>query len=120
MKFKIYLLFSLLIVSCSTVEKPDKEEYIKELNEWKANRLERLKSDDGWLNLAGLYWLEEGVNTIGSDSSNTIIFPNEAPDYLGKIVKEEDFLYFNANEGVDFLIDSTRQDSSELKADAKK
>ena len=46
--------------------------YLNEINRWKEKRLSSLKSENGWLNLAGLFWLEEGVNTIGADSSNRI------------------------------------------------
>ncbi len=40
-------------------------------------RVEDLKKETGFLNLAGLYWLKEGKNTFGSDSSNDIIFPKD-------------------------------------------
>ena len=60
--------------------------YLNEINRWKGKRLERLKSENGWLNLAGLFWLEEGVNTIGSDSSNSIIYPDKAPSRVGKYI----------------------------------
>jgi len=42
-----------------------------------------LKLPDGFLNLAGLYWLEEGDNTFGADSLNNIVFPNDLPDKIG-------------------------------------
>ena len=32
--------------------------------EWKANRLARITSPDGWLSLVGLFWLNEGNNDI--------------------------------------------------------
>ena len=59
----------------------DKERYEK----WKKERIERLKAENGWLNLAGLYWLEEGANTFGSDSSNSIVFPPQAAPFMGTI-----------------------------------
>jgi len=36
---------------------------------WHAKRLERLRSDGGWLTLAGLWWIEEGDHALGSDPS---------------------------------------------------
>lgn len=30
--------------------------------EWRSERLKNLKAPDGWLNLAGLYWLDSGKN----------------------------------------------------------
>lgn len=118
MRTKFFLIVIVLINSCSVDEKMDREEYLKELNEWKKTRLERLKSDKGWLNLAGLYWLEEGENTIGSDSSNTIVFPPEAPAFAGKVKKEGDSIYFDSSDGTELLKDSIMRESVVLKPDA--
>lgn len=49
--------------------------YIKALKAWHQKRIESLKSENGWLNLAGLFWLEEGQNTFGTDENNKIVFP---------------------------------------------
>jgi uncharacterized protein len=56
--------------------------YIKEIKTWHLKRMESLKSETGWLNLAGLFWLKEGENTFGSDVTNNIRFPKGAP-FLG-------------------------------------
>jgi uncharacterized protein len=52
--------------------------YCVEMDAWKKNRTESLTSEDGWLNLAGLFWLEEGQNTFGSDKTNKLVFPKGA------------------------------------------
>jgi uncharacterized protein (DUF1684 family) len=49
--------------------------YVKEIETWHAERINELKAPDGWLNLAGLYWLQEGRNDFGSGVENTIVFP---------------------------------------------
>lgn len=59
-----------------------------------------LKAPDGWLALAGLYWLEPGVNTFGSDSSNQIIFPSKAPSSMGVFHQEGDSVRMELEEGV--------------------
>ena len=56
----------------------DEAAYLKSVEKWQHSRIERLKSETGWLNLAGLFWLEEGGNRFGSDPSNDIIFPGKA------------------------------------------
>lgn len=38
---------------------------------------------DGWLSLAGLFWLEPGDNLFGGDQTLPIPFPVKAPDTLG-------------------------------------
>lgn len=49
--------------------------YALEIDAWHAKRVEELKGPNGWLNLVGLYWLKEGINTFGSGDANTIVFP---------------------------------------------
>ena len=80
------ILVILLISACGT-EKKDKS-FADEHARWQKERVKRLKSGAGWLNLAGLYWLEEGENTFGSDSSNSIVFPEKAPAHIGKYLLE--------------------------------
>ncbi len=53
---------------------------------WRADRMARLRREDGWLTLVGLFWLQEGDNTIGSDPSNRVALPpGKAPARLGTI-----------------------------------
>jgi uncharacterized protein (DUF1684 family) len=49
--------------------------YQKSIDDWHTARIAALKADNGWLNLAGLFWLQQGKNTFGSDSSNAVVFP---------------------------------------------
>src|SRR5437588_9615717 len=49
--------------------------YEAAIERWRAEREGRLKADDGWLTVAGLFWLKHGANTVGSDSSNDIVLP---------------------------------------------
>ncbi len=58
--------------------------YMKEIETWRAQRVERLKSEDGWLSLVGLDWLKQGVNKIGSAKDNDIVIA-KAPAHLGTI-----------------------------------
>lgn len=60
--------------------------YRAEIERWRQNREAQLKADDGWLTLAGLFWLKEGENSIGSDASNSIVLPaGRAPGKLGML-----------------------------------
>jgi uncharacterized protein (DUF1684 family) len=65
--------------------------YVAEIEEWRAARLERLTAEDGWLTLTGLYWLEQGHNSFGSGEENPIILPDASlPGVAGSIVVGED------------------------------
>lgn len=52
------ILVSLLLSACGT-EKKDKS-FAGEHTRWQEERVERLKSGTGWLNLAGLYGSKRG------------------------------------------------------------
>ncbi len=47
----------------------------EKVKEWRTKYEAGLKSDTGWLSVAGLYWLEEGANPAGTAASNKIVLP---------------------------------------------
>ena len=111
----IYILMVIIFVfSCS--ENTD-QEYINEINDWHTKRVERLKSPTGWFSLAGLFWLEQGENSFGADSSNKIIFPPKAAPYLGKIVLEDTVTTFYPSQEKTVFFDGKPADEMVLAAD---
>lgn len=68
--------------------------YELSIQNWQEQRVKSLTSPNGWLSLVGLYWLKEGINTIGSAGTNTIVLPDNAPQHLGSIELLMDSLYF--------------------------
>jgi uncharacterized protein (DUF1684 family) len=58
--------------------------YQSEIRKWRQDRESQLKSADGWLTLAGLFWLKEGPNTFGRDASNDIAL-TEGPARAGVV-----------------------------------
>jgi uncharacterized protein len=65
-------------------ESTDVPTYREELAQWHKQRIESLRSETGWLNLAGLFWLKPGLNTAGSDPGNDLTFPaGKSPESLG-------------------------------------
>ncbi|MFM8449457.1 MAG: DUF1684 domain-containing protein [Haliscomenobacter sp.] len=89
---RIYLfipVFLLLLSACQTSQ-PIDPAYLQELSDWRAERMAELKAPDGWLALAGLYWLEKGENTFGSGPENKIQFPVVAPAKIGTLTLEGD------------------------------
>ena len=58
--------------------------YKADVERWRAEREAALKTDDGWLTVAGLFWLKPGLNRAGTDPSNDIVLPEgTAPARLG-------------------------------------
>lgn len=48
--------------------------YSVEINKWVEGRYKDLKAEDGWLNLAGLFWLQPGENSFGNNAAAIIAF----------------------------------------------
>ncbi len=94
-----------LLNSCESKNEPQKEmtEYQKQIEKWHIKRINNLKKENGWLNLVGLYWLDEGKNTLGSGKNNKIVFPKNAPEYLGKVIKKDSIITFKSSEFVNVL-----------------
>lgn len=103
--------------ACSKPHRMDQKEYAKDFEEWKKQRTERLKARDGWLNLAGLYWLEPGENSFGSDSGNTIIFPVTAPGFIGTYTVEDDSIFFTAHPGIEISMGGIHVTEIEVRTD---
>jgi uncharacterized protein (DUF1684 family) len=113
------LLFMILLTlnACNQNGDSTDDVYLKEINRWKEKRLARLKSENGWLNLAGLFWLEEGANTIGSDSTNSIIYPEKAPPKLGKYMLRKGQVGFMSEPGTEVLLDGKPIEALDIATD---
>jgi uncharacterized protein len=59
------------------------EEYIEGIVKWRQEMDTNLRRENGWLALAGLFWLRKGENIIGSAKSSDILLPPRAPKRLG-------------------------------------
>lgn len=93
------LLLAIFFAAC---EQPapgvDMPAYRSDWNEWRQDRQDELLAPDGWLALAGLYWLEPGEQRYGSDSTNQIVFPPDAPAVIGKLRLAGDSVYVQRGE----------------------
>jgi uncharacterized protein (DUF1684 family) len=72
-----------LVVALLALLLPFSAEYRQTIEKWRAERETRLKAEDGWLTLAGLFWLEEGQNVVGSAQGSTVTLPAGFPPRAG-------------------------------------
>ncbi len=72
----------------------------QEIQTWRQKRESKLKADDGWLTVAGLFWLHEGENTTGSEPSSSIALPR-GPARLGVFEYRGGKVSFHAAPGMD-------------------
>jgi len=59
------------------------EEYITSVKKWRQEVNNNLRRENGWLALAGLFWLRKGENIIGSGTDSDIRLPARAPRRIG-------------------------------------
>ncbi len=78
--------------------------YEAEIQAWRQKREERLKSDTGWLTVAGLFWLKPGSNVFGSDSANAIVLPGPVPARAGMFEFAEGRATLRLEPGVDATV----------------
>ena len=95
----------------------DKSSYIESVKLWQQNRLEGLKAKDGWLNLAGIYWLKEGEHTFGSDPSNDIVFPAKAAAFIGTITLKNELAHIKVNDKAELYLNNNQVHEFELSYD---
>jgi hypothetical protein len=78
----------------------DPPEHRQDIERWRARRLERLRSPEGWLTLVGLSWLEPGKNAVGSDPGNRVVLPaGKAAPFLGTLDRSGDAVTFHGAPG---------------------
>lgn len=118
----IFLVMPILFIAynCTNddpVQKGDPK-YLAEIEQWHSKRIERLKGDNSWLNLAGLFWLKEGENKFGSASSNDLIFPKDkSSDFIGTLILKDSIVSIKVAEGINVIANDMPVTELQLKDD---
>ena len=74
-----------ILVGQSNVQGQTSTAYTASIKHFDSLRVKALTAQNGWLNLAGLYWLKPGDNSFGSAPSNQLVFKHKnMPVVLGK------------------------------------
>lgn len=80
-------------------------DYRTSIETWRHQYEEGLRAPQGWLSVAGLFWLHQGSNRIGFDPQNDIVLPAPAPKFAGIFDFHDGAVYLKPAPGVPFLID---------------
>ena len=75
--------------------------YTASIKHFDSLRNKALTDKNGWLNLAGLYWLKPGDNTFGSAATNTLVFKHKnMPAVIGKFKVTANRISFEFEKGI--------------------
>jgi hypothetical protein len=80
------------------------EAYVAEIQKWRQENDEFLRSEKSPLRLVGRFQVAEGVSTIGSDRAFAIVLPDRAPQQLGTLTRHGGVFSFEAAKGTSVAI----------------
>lgn len=96
----------------------EQSDYIAELKRWRQEKDTILSAPDGWLSLVGLFWLNDGVNTVGaSDESDVHLEGANIPARLGTLELDEGQVTLRIESDVPVTVDGLQAREAILRPD---
>jgi len=93
------------------------EQYEQSILKWRQEVEANLRRENGWLALAGLFWLRKGTNIIGSGADADIVLPSRAPARLGTFEFDGDNVTLNVEDNTTVEVNGTPTRNTLLDAD---
>jgi uncharacterized protein (DUF1684 family) len=116
---RLFVAWSLLAPGAATAG--PQGSYEKTIQAWRAEREAKLKADDGWLTVSGLFWLREGANEFGSAPTNDIVLPTgSAPDRVGVFELRESKVTLRVADGARVTVNGRPVGEVEVQSDQAK
>jgi uncharacterized protein len=118
----LIVLAALVGVAAASIKTGDAQsDYRASIETWRKERLARLTSDDGWLTVVGLFWLEEGENRFGSDPASAVVLPaGKGPADAGTFTVREGKVKVTVAPGVDVRLEGKPVTTAPLRSDVDK
>jgi len=91
--------------------------YRQTINEWRAERNETIRKENGWLALTGLFWLKLGKNHFGSDPKCEIQLPDRVPANIGYLEHNGRSVSLRTNPGEKVNVNNKSVDFAILQPD---
>jgi len=92
-------------------------DYEQSVLKWRQEVDNNLRRENGWLALAGLFWLRKGLNLIGSDPESDIRLPQRAPARLGSFDFDGNNVMLNVEASLPVEVNGVATTSALLDAD---
>ena len=93
-----------------------KKEYENQILQWRAMKYEELLRENSWLALAGLFWLNNGRNLIGSNPMCEVVLPERAPTFIGVAELKGKTFHFTVAQGVQVKVNGRLAQRAILKS----
>jgi uncharacterized protein (DUF1684 family) len=94
--------------------------YKQSVEKWRQAYEAKLRSDDGWLTVSGLFWLHEGENSFGSAPGNDVVLPFAVmPANAGHFDLHSGKTMVHVNPGVPITMGGKPVETAELHPDSK-
>ena len=97
---------------------PMDDTYRTSIETFRRDRETSLKAEDGWLSVAGLFWIKPGETRIGEDPASDVLLPTGAPARLGLLTLKEGKAHFQPEAGVDVTLDGKPFSGGDIRTDA--
>ena len=92
-------------------------DYRSSMETWRHGYEEGLKAPQGWLSVAGLFWLHEGENRAGSDPRNDILLPASAPRNAAALSFHQGKVRLQPAPGVSLMVNGKPSRGQDLQSD---
>lgn len=91
-------------------------EYESKILHWRAKKYDDLVRENGWLALAGLFWLNQGRNLVGSNPMCEVVLPERAPSFLGIITLKGKTARLQVAEGIPVQVNNKSAQQAVLRS----
>jgi uncharacterized protein (DUF1684 family) len=116
---KCLAIFGMFFALSFTV-RAQKSDYRQEIAKWRADHEAELKDENGWLTVAGLFWLKDGVNSVGAGKGFDIeLTENFRQGKFGTIDFQNGKAVLKVEDGVEAFADGKQVSEIELVSDAQ-
>jgi uncharacterized protein (DUF1684 family) len=115
-RFGVVLALLIGLVAATGAE----SDYAKSIEKWRSDKAQNLKKENGWLTVAGLFWLREGTNTVGTGPEFDVRLTDSfKKGKFGEIDFKNGSATLKVESGVEALSDGKQISSIELVSDEK-
>ncbi|HLF64284.1 MAG TPA: DUF1684 domain-containing protein [Saprospiraceae bacterium] len=92
-------------MGCEAESRVHREEYIHEIEQWRIDRLQRLRGPRSWLSLIGRYPLQGGANSVGTRDTHDVRLPGAHAMDIGFVFVDSHGLSMQPAPDVMILLD---------------